>query len=73
MIPDYENKGVGQKCVKAIECQFPKVTVYTLETPADKTRNHYFYKKMGYAITKEYMVGSVKISLFEKKMNSIFY
>lgn len=72
VIPDYENKGIGQECINFIECQFPKATAYTLETPADKTRNHYFYKKMGYDITKEYMVGSVKIVLFEKKMNLIF-
>lgn len=71
VIPDYENKGIGQESIKFIEGQFPKATVWTLETPADKTRNHYFYKKMGYSITKEYMDSSVKIVLFEKKMNSI--
>lgn len=69
VIPDYENKGIGQEAMKFIERQFPSTAIWTLETPADKKRNHYFYKKMGYNIVKEYMNGSVKIVLFKKKMN----
>ncbi|GKX29479.1 hypothetical protein SH1V18_19590 [Vallitalea longa] len=67
VIPDYENRGIGQESLRVIENEFPDATVWTLETPADKKRNHYFYKKMGYNIVKEYMDGSVKIMLFEKK------
>lgn len=70
VIPDYENKGIGQEAIKFIESQFPNTTAWTLETPADKKRNHYFYKKMGYTIVKEYMDGSVKIVLLKKDMNS---
>ncbi|WP_242948386.1 GNAT family N-acetyltransferase [Clostridium frigidicarnis] len=69
VIPDYENKGIGQEAIKFVESEFPSATIWTLETPADKKRNHYFYKKVGYTILKEYMVGSVNIVLFEKKMN----
>lgn len=69
VIPDYENKGIGQEAIKFIENQFSDATIWTLETPADKKRNHYFYKKAGYAIVKQYMVDSVKIVLFEKKIN----
>jgi ribosomal protein S18 acetylase RimI-like enzyme len=69
IIPEYENKGIGQESLKFIEKEFPNALTWTLETPADKMRNHYFYKKAGYAIIEEYMNGSVKLALFEKKMN----
>lgn len=68
VIPEYENKGIGQKAVRFIESQFPDAVCWALETPADKEKN-LFYKKMGYAITNEYMNGSVKVVLFEKKTN----
>ncbi|MDD6794386.1 MAG: GNAT family N-acetyltransferase [Clostridiaceae bacterium] len=66
VIPEYENKGIGQKAVKFLESQFPEAKHWSLETPADKLRNHHFYKKLGYNITKKYMDGPVKIVLFEK-------
>ena len=69
VIPEYENKGIGQQAIKLLEHDFPDAIQWSLETPADKKRNHYFYKKMGFEITKEYMDGSVKIVLFEKKMS----
>ena len=71
VIPDYENKGIGQEALRFIESEFPKATVWTLETPADKERNHYFYKKFGYNIVKEYMEGSVKLVLFENIINPV--
>lgn len=60
-----------EESMKFIERQFPSAAIWTLETPANKKRNHYFYKKMGYNIVKEYMDGSVKIVLFEKKMSLV--
>lgn len=71
VLPAYENKGVGQEAIKFIESKFLNATVWTLETPADKKRNHYFYKKVGYTIVKEYVDGSVKIVLFKKEMRPI--
>jgi len=71
VIPDYENKGIGQEAIKFIENEFPNATVWTLKTPVDKNINHYFYKKAGYTIVKEYMDGSVKLVLFEKKINPV--
>jgi ribosomal protein S18 acetylase RimI-like enzyme len=68
VLPDYENKGIGQEAIRFIESQFPNVAVWTLDTPADKERNIYFYKKAGYNIIKEYMGGSVRLVLFEKKI-----
>lgn len=69
VIPEFENRGIGQGALRFIESKFPNAEIWTLETPADKERNHYFYKKSGYKIVKEYMEGSVKIVLFEKKIS----
>lgn len=71
VISEYENKGIGQEALRFIEEQFPDAAVWTLETPADKERNHYFYKKAGYRIVKRYMHGSVNLVLFEKRMNTL--
>ncbi|GFZ31411.1 hypothetical protein CSC2_19370 [Clostridium zeae] len=68
VIPSYENKGIGQEAIRFVEKEFSNATVWTLETPADKVKNHYFYKKLGYSIVDEYMSGLVKIVLFEKKL-----
>lgn len=68
VIAAYENRGIGQESLKFIESEFPNAAAWTLETPKDKDRNHYFYKKSGYNIVKEYMNGSVNVVLFEKKM-----
>lgn len=70
IIPDYQNKGAGQKAIKFVESQFPDAKVWTLETPSDKERNIHFYKKMGYSIVKEFKNGSVKLVLFEKKVKA---
>ena len=40
IIPEYENKGIGQKAVAFIEKQFDDVKKWLLETPVDKLRNH---------------------------------
>ena len=71
VIPDYANKGIGQEAIRFIESQFPDATLWTLETPSDKKENHYFYNKMGYTFAKEYEDGTVKITLFEKKVDLI--
>lgn len=68
VIPEYENKGVGQKALRFIESQFPDAACWTLETPSDKEKNLYFYKEMGYAIAHEYMHGLVKVVQLEKKI-----
>ncbi|MDP4088494.1 MAG: GNAT family N-acetyltransferase [Bacillota bacterium] len=68
VIPDYENKGIGQAAMKFIGSEFPYAVSWTLITPADKERNQYFYKKAGFNIVDEQMDGSVKVVVFEKKM-----
>ncbi len=66
VVPDYENVGIGQLAMNFIDECFPDAQHWSLETPSDKLRNHYFYKKHGYGITKEYVVDGVGISFFEK-------
>lgn len=71
VIPEYENKGIGQSAMKFIENEFPNATLWTLRTPSDKERNLYFYNKVGYTIVDECIKGSVKLVVFEKKVNSV--
>lgn len=68
VIPAMENKGIGQKAMQFIINYFSTARHWSLETPADKLRNHYFYKKCGFQITKEYLVGNVGIVLFERSV-----
>ncbi len=69
VIPEYENIGIGQKAMHFIENRFSDAKHWSLETPADKHRNHYFYKKLGYQITKQYIENTVEIVLLEKWCN----
>lgn len=66
IIPEYENQGIGQLAMKYIDECFPYAKHWSLETPSDKIRNHYFYQKHCYQVTKEYTVDHVQISFFEK-------
>ncbi len=66
VIPEYENKGIGQSAMKFVESCFPDAVHWSLDTPSDKLRNHYFYKKLGYEVTGEHDVEGLKISYFEK-------
>jgi ribosomal protein S18 acetylase RimI-like enzyme len=68
VIPAYENKGIGQLAMQFMDTCFPDVKHWSLETPSDKLKNHYFYKKHGYQITGEYDVDGVPISFFEKHL-----
>lgn len=66
VIPEYANKGIGKKAMAFLDKEFPNAKHWALETPSDKAENHYFYKKFGYKVTKEYMDGNVQISFFER-------
>ena len=68
IVPEHENKGIGQLAMQFIDSHFPDAKRWSLETPADKARNHYFYKKHGYKVTKEYDVDGVLISFFERHL-----
>jgi len=66
VIPEYENHGIGNSAMRFIEREFPEANLWTLVTPADKLRNHCFYEKHGFKITKEFFTENVKMSYFEK-------
>lgn len=66
VIPEYSNQGIGQETMKFLDGEFVTAVHRTLEIPADKEQNQYFYKKMGYQVTKEYLDGIVSISYFER-------
>ncbi|MFA9377621.1 MAG: GNAT family N-acetyltransferase [Lachnotalea sp.] len=66
VIPEYENKGIGKKAMAFMEETYKEATKWTLNTPVDKERNHYFYKKCGFHIIDETVAGNVKVVLFEK-------
>ena len=66
VVPQWEGRGIGQAAMKFLSSAFPDARHWTLETPSDKERNHRFYLKSGFHITKEYHVDGVRISLFEK-------
>ena len=66
VIPEYANKGIGQQAMSFLDTEFSSAKHWALETPSDKTQNHYFYQKFGYKVTREYMDGDVKISYFER-------
>jgi len=43
--PLYMNTGIGSWILNEIQRLFPKVYIWTLQTPDYSTRNHHFYKK----------------------------
>lgn len=67
VIPNYANKGIGQHAMHFLDSEFSVAVHWALETPTNKTQNHYFYRKFGYKVTKEYMDGRVPVSYFERK------
>jgi len=66
VVPEFENKGIGQSAMRFIEDTFAEARHWSLNTPADKARNHYFYKKFGFKVTKEYDCDGVLISDLER-------
>jgi len=43
VIPDYANKGIGQHAMRFLDNEFPYAIHWALETPTDKTQNHYLF------------------------------
>ncbi|MBP2651430.1 MAG: hypothetical protein H6Q74_2255 [Firmicutes bacterium] len=48
IIPEYQNKGIGAKAIAYIEKTYPDATTWGLDTPAQNSRNCYFYEKAGF-------------------------
>lgn len=52
VIPQHENNGIEKAAMKFIESQLLDANHWSLETPADKERNHYFYQNMDIELQK---------------------
>lgn len=65
IIPEYQNKGIGQQAIMFIEQEFQDAKKWTLDTPSTATRNHYLYEKMGYTKVHEILI--------DKKTNLFLY
>ncbi|MGL5436976.1 MAG: GNAT family N-acetyltransferase [Lachnospiraceae bacterium] len=70
VIPEYANKGIGQQAMRYLDKEYPHAFHWALETPTDKMQNYYFYMKLGYQVTKEYLDGSVPVSYFERQLQA---
>lgn len=66
VIPEYENKGIGQQAMLFLDTYFGDAVHWSLKTPADKWRNHYFYEKCGFHIAREYTDGAVTLAVLER-------
>ncbi len=66
--PDFQNRGIGAKLLRAIEERFAQARRYELFTGEKSERNLYFYQKWGYRIfRKEALTGKVALVFLEKK------
>jgi ribosomal protein S18 acetylase RimI-like enzyme len=66
VVAAFVNQGIGQRAMQFIMSQFPDAEKWSLDTPCDRLRNLYFYKKHGFMIAREYAINGVNISHFEK-------
>ena len=65
--PDYQNKGLGTRLMKAVEKTFNHVKRYELFTGHKSEKNIYLYKKLGYEKCKmEALNEKVKLIFLEK-------
>ena len=66
--PDFQNRGIGAKLLRAIEERFAQAGRYELFTGEKSERNLYFYQKWGYRIfRKEELTDKVTLVYLEKK------
>jgi GNAT superfamily N-acetyltransferase len=65
---DYQNKGVAQLLMQAIEADFEKVKRFELFTGFKSTKNLYLYKKLGYLeFGRETIRDNVTLVFMEKR------
>jgi RimJ/RimL family protein N-acetyltransferase len=53
ILPEFQEKGYGQKAIKLLEALFPNVKKWELGTIKQELKLCHFYEKMGYNRTKE--------------------
>lgn len=66
ILPDYQNKGIGQVAIQLAESLFLNAKTWFLETIADMPNNRYVYEKAGYTFTG-------KTEKINDKLTIVFY
>jgi len=71
IIPEYQDKGIGQIAIEYVESQHNEAVTWVLETPHDLKRNHHVYEKLGYKRTGEedYINENLSIVYYKKEVN----
>jgi GNAT superfamily N-acetyltransferase len=65
--PDYQNKGIGAKLIKAIEDHFKETPRFEIFTGEISQRNLFLYQKLGYRIfNHRQLTDRVKLLYLEK-------
>lgn len=65
IIPEFQNKGIGQRTIDFVLEQYEDLQELTLVTPVEKDENMRFYiEKCGFSITGYQMDGLVKLACF---------
>jgi len=71
ILPEYQNKGIGQKAIKQAESLFPSAQLWFLETLEDMPLNRHVYENMGYHFTgqTEKINDKLTIVFYEKAVS----
>jgi len=63
ILPEYQNRGIGQRAIALAEAGFPDAKNWRLETLEDMPNNRHVYEKMGYSFTGEAVKVNDKLTL----------
>jgi RimJ/RimL family protein N-acetyltransferase len=68
ILPEYQNRGIGQAAIRLAEQVFPNAKSWCLETLEDMPNNRHVYEKMGYKFTgsAERINDNLTIVFYEK-------
>jgi len=71
ILPEFQNKGIGQKALSIAESLFPEAEGWELDCPIDIQANRKCYERAGYRFTGETKIINDKLTLaFYKKQTS---
>lgn len=70
ILPEFQNKGVGQRALALVESFFPEAEAWELDCPADLPANRRCYEKAGYKLTGEEKTinNKLKLIFYKKEM-----
>jgi len=69
--PDYENRGIGSRLMKALETEFKQAKSFELFTGHRNERNLYLYNKLGYKIFKSVPESDNLTIVYMEKINAL--